>query len=138
MIRVVLDTNVVVSGLLKPGGVSSSTLQLSLSDPGFELAASERLLREYDEVIRRPVFGFTGDLVDRFMDLLRRKCVVVSPELSLVHLVLHTSDSMVLECAVCAGAHFLVTGNRKHFLGDRHGPTRIVTPRQFMDTILGG
>lgn len=136
MIRVVLDTNVVVSALLKPGSNSSSILQLCLADPGFELSVSEPLLREYEDVVRRPRFGFTSALVDRFLEILREESVAVIPELSRSHLVRDPTDAMVIECAVAAQAHLLVTGNKRDFIVDRHGPTRIVTPAEFVETIL--
>jgi len=138
VIRVVLDTNVVVSALLKPGSIPSSILQLCLADAGFELAASQSLLGEYEEVLRRPAFAFTPGLVDRLMELIRQKSIAVSPAPSLVALVTHAADAMVLECAIAAAADFLVTGNRSHFVGDRHGPTRIVTPAQFLELLLAG
>lgn len=137
MIRVVLDTNVVVSALLKPGTNPSSILQLCLADPGFQLAVSEPLRREYAEVLLRPRFGFAPALVDKLMQVIDEKSVTVSPEISLSHLVKDPDDAMVLECAVAAGAHLLVTGNSRDFIVDRHGPTRIVTPADFVETMLG-
>jgi uncharacterized protein len=137
VIRVVLDTNVVVSAVLRPGRNPSSILQLCLGDPGFQLAASEELLNECEEVLRRPRFGFSVELVDRLMSVLREQTVVVSPAHSLDHLVRDRSDAKVIECAIESGAQLLVTGNRKLFIVDRHGPTRIVTPAQFVEIVLG-
>lgn len=137
MIRVVLDTNVVISAILRPGRNPSSILQLCLADPGFELAVSEDLMREYGEVLKRPRFGFSTALVDRLLARIRSASTVVTPADSLEHLVKDADDAMVLECAIAARAHLLVTGNKKHFIVDRHGPTRIVTPAQFVETVLG-
>jgi predicted nucleic acid-binding protein len=43
-------------------------------------------------------------------------------------------DNRFLECAQTARAHFLVTGNRKHF-PNRIDETRIVAPREFLNEI---
>jgi putative PIN family toxin of toxin-antitoxin system len=55
MIRVVIDTNIVVSALLQPAGLPAAVLMLALSGK-VELCVSDAIFAEYDEVIRRPHF----------------------------------------------------------------------------------
>ena len=42
---------------------------------------------------------------------------------------------MCIACAVAAGAQFLVTGNRRHFPGDRYGTATVVNARQLLDRL---
>jgi uncharacterized protein len=136
VIKVVLDTNIVVSAVLKPGSNPSSILQLCLADPGFKLITSEALLTEYDEVLRRPRFHFSRELVDRLMALIRHQADLVMPDIHLSHLVNHAADAHILECAVAGGANLLITGNQKHFIIKRHGSTRILSPAEFVELML--
>lgn len=53
MIRVVLDTNIVVSALLSPHGSEAAVFRLALSGV-IRLCVSEPVLREYEEVLSRP------------------------------------------------------------------------------------
>lgn len=72
MIRVVYDTNIVVSGLLNPEGVPA--LLLNLATEGFvKLVVSEEILKEYEEVLMRPKFGLSQRLVKRFLQRLRSR-----------------------------------------------------------------
>ena len=57
MIRVVLDTNVLVSALLQPQGMPARALLIVLSGTAAQLCVSGDIYAEYDEVVRRPKFN---------------------------------------------------------------------------------
>jgi uncharacterized protein len=60
MIRVVIDTNILVSALLQPESLPAAVLMLALSGQ-VELCVSDAVIAEYDEVIRRPAFQTTAE-----------------------------------------------------------------------------
>ncbi len=136
MIRVVLDTNVLVSAVIMPWRNPSSILHLCLAQKGVRLCASEPVLKEYREVLLRPKFGLDPDLVGALFRRIRSCALVVSPEESMSFLVSDPDDAKFMECAVAAGARFLVTGNRKHFVVEKYGSTRVVTPAEFVQIFL--
>ena len=79
MIRVVYDTNIIVSSLLNPEGIPA--LLLDLATQGYvKLFVSEEILKEYEEVLMRPKFGFSPKLVKRFLRKLQAKGKVVRPK----------------------------------------------------------
>jgi putative PIN family toxin of toxin-antitoxin system len=113
MIRVVLDTNVVVSPLLNPEGLQNQVLKLAMN--GYvQLYISPAVLAEYSRVIRDRRFKFSAGLVRSFLGQVRRRSRTVRP-MRCLSACSDEDDNRIVECADAAGADFLVTGNRRHF-----------------------
>ncbi|MHB8487557.1 MAG: putative toxin-antitoxin system toxin component, PIN family [Candidatus Acidiferrales bacterium] len=133
MLRVVLDTNVVVSALLRPKGAPAAILD-SATSRQFRCFVSESLLEEYSEVIARDYLGLDQHRTARFMKDLRKIAMLVVPREKLV-IARDPDDNQVMECAIEAEADFVVTGNVRDFPLQFHG-VRVVTPRDFL-VVLG-
>jgi putative PIN family toxin of toxin-antitoxin system len=131
-LRVVLDTNVLVSGLISPSGPPGEIVRLLGSAP-IVPCYNESILGEYREVLGRPKFGFPEATVAR---LIRRFSAVgerVAPELPWPKLP-DPKDEVFLAVALAAHADFLVTGNLRHFPPHlRHG-VAVVSPRNFLES----
>lgn len=112
-IRVVLDTDVVVSAHLNDEGYERHVLDLVLAGK-LQLAVSEAILAEYEGVLRRPKFAIAAKQVARSMRLLRSVARMVRPQRALT-ITRDPSDNRFLECAEAARADYLVTGNKRHF-----------------------
>jgi len=112
-IRVVLDTNIVVSAHLKTDGFERHALDLVLAGK-LQLAASEAILAEYAGVLARPKFAIARKRLTRSMRLIRDSAQIVNPSrrLTIAH---DPADNQFLECAEAARADYLVTGNKRHF-----------------------
>ena len=126
--RVVLDTNVLVSGLLNRNGKPFQVLKLVL-DGEIILLTDERIFSEYVEVLFRPVFRFPLAEVSEILDLVKRQG---EPGVA-IHLTAglpDPDDAPFLEVAVSGEADALVTGNLRHF-PVRHG-IRVVDPAGFL------
>ncbi|MEE9584603.1 MAG: putative toxin-antitoxin system toxin component, PIN family [Candidatus Brocadiales bacterium] len=132
MLKVVYDTNVVVSGLLNEEGIPASLLDLALQRK-VELFLSPHLLEEYKGVLTRSKFGFSGVLVSRFLVQLKRNGVLVEPETSLRVLKKDPDDNRILECALEAKASYIITGNIRHFPFKRFRSSKIVSPTKFWE-----
>jgi uncharacterized protein len=128
-VKAVLDTNVVVSGLLKPGGLEALILDLGHAER-FTMVVSEALLQEYEGVLRRPRLRIGSAEVARFIRRIREKALPVEPEVH-VQAAHDPDDDMVLECALAADAQYVVTGNTRHFPSEFQD-IRIIPPRQFL------
>lgn len=57
MIRIVLDTNVLLSALLNPQGAPAQVLLLTVLEPDIQLCVSDEIFAEYEEVLHRPKFS---------------------------------------------------------------------------------
>lgn len=134
MIRVVLDTNVIVSALLQPLGPPAQVFLLATAG-SIQLCISGRVYAEYEEVIRRPRFARDEDTILGAMKAIRDKGLWVRPTVE-VSLCSDPDDDMFLECALAARADYLVTGNQRHFPESCEG-TRVVNARQLLDTVRG-
>jgi uncharacterized protein len=126
---VVLDTNVLVAGLLKPFGPSAAVLRLILTGT-VSIAQDYRILAEYREVLSRPVFGFGHSSIDALLAQLEEEGISVTPPPASNSLPA-PSDAPFWETALAANAEFLITGNKKHFPAVKSGP-RILSPSEFL------
>lgn len=134
VVRIVLDTNIVIAAFLSPLGAPAQVVDLVLAGE-IVLLLDDRVLDEYREVARRPKFGFSRDDVDRVLDVIATYAErVIAPPLSVK--LPDASDLPFLEVAVAGAAEALVTGNVRHFTprSGRHH-MRIVTARQFLDVL---
>lgn len=129
MIRIVLDTNVLVSAMLSRHGNEALVLRLARSG-NFLACVSAQILDEYDRVLRRPAFRLPVASVEELLHYLRTECLLVAPQAA-VNASPHEADNRFLECAQAAGANFLVTGNKRHFPKEWKG-TQVVNAREFL------
>jgi len=111
--RVVIDTNVLVSSVINPHGAPGRIVDALLGESMIALY-DDRVLDEYREVMRRPIFGFQSGDIDALLHFIEsagehistRDIGVVLPD---------ASDLPFLEVAVAGRAGALITGNIKHF-----------------------
>lgn len=113
LIRVVLDTNVVVSAHLNDEGYERHALDLVLAGK-LELAITEAILAEYEGVLLRPKFAVDPRLAARSLRRLRSVARIAQPQRALA-VTPDPADNRFLECAETARADYLVTGNKRHF-----------------------
>ncbi|MBI2572216.1 MAG: putative toxin-antitoxin system toxin component, PIN family [Candidatus Schekmanbacteria bacterium] len=129
--RVVIDTNVVVSGTITPIGNSARILDLALAGD-LTILYDERILGEYDDVLRHPRFGLNPRDVTSFVEFIRAEGEFV-PAKPLAISLPDPKDLPFLEVAVAGQAQALVTGNARHFRAslDAHC-VNVVTPAEFL------
>ena len=132
MVRVVLDTNILVSALLTPKGNPARIIDLA-AEGALGPILSPAILAEYQNVLVRKKFGFTSHSVKMILDSLKRISVEVVPSES-IHVCWDSADNKFVECAAAAGADFLITGNQRHF-PKQFKSVRIVSPSEFLKSI---
>lgn len=128
--RTVLDTNVLVSGLLKPYGAPGEIVRMVASGV-LRVCHDARILAEYQEVLRRPKFGFRPSDVEALLDGIRSNGLAVSAT-PLPRRLSDPDDEMFLEVAVAAGARHLITGNLSDYAGHTHRPVQVISPSRFI------
>ena len=131
----VIDTNVLVSAMLKWNSIPGNVMELTF-DGSIVPILNEQIVKEYREVLTRPKFHFTKEIIRDVLENIRSKGLYVDEE----HLEIELPDpkdrvfyEVVMEKRKTEDA-YLVTGNIRHF------PTKpfIVTPREMIDIILSG
>ena len=131
-LKVVVDTNIVVSAHLSDGGYPSFVVDLCLSSR-LQWFASPAILEEYAEVLQRKRFRIDPKLVRSSLRLIRERTKIAKPRQAL-SICSDPDDNKFLECALEIEADYLVTGNKRHFPA-RLGQTRIVSPRELVEII---
>ena len=71
MIRVVLDTNILISALLSPQGPPSQVFLMTILEPDTQLCVSGDIYTEYEEVIRRPRFNRSDGEIEATLPMCR-------------------------------------------------------------------
>jgi putative PIN family toxin of toxin-antitoxin system len=134
-LRIVLDTNVLVSGLWSPFGPPGEIVSL-VAAGALPLLLDERILGEYREVLARRGFGFDLEMVESLLFQVEAtgEFVVTQP---LPERLPDPDDEAFLEVALAAHADFLVTGNLRHFPARLRQGVAVVSPRDFLEALRG-
>lgn len=134
MPRAVLDTNVLVSALISPGG-SSAALLLELRAGAFELVVSPMLLAELAEVLARPRFHayVTATEIAAFAELIEHESTIHEDPPPGEALCPDPDDQFLLDLARAAAVDALVSGD-SHLL-ELSGLAPVMTPAQFLATL---
>src|SRR4051794_31942150 len=106
--RVVLDTNVLLSACLKPDGLEARTVRTGLEGT-FTICLTNEMEAEYREVLFRPKFAACHLTAEVLLRELVAKSLRVSAT-ERVDAAIDDDDNRFLECAQACAAEFLVTG----------------------------
>lgn len=131
-LRLVIDTNVVVSAAIKPDGLQRTVVLLALTKPA-RWYISNAILSEYSTVLARPELGIRRGLRQQLLQLIKNRAHTVVPS----HLPVVTEDppdNVFVECADAARADYLITGNQKHF-PEFWKSTKVINSREFLNII---
>jgi uncharacterized protein len=128
--KIVLDTNVLVAGLLSPFGPCGDITRMVFSG-SLTLCIDARVLSEYHEVLRRPKFHFDSEKITSVLDYIGHSGWVVS-SVPLSASLPDPDDEPFLEIAISGSADYLVTGNAIHFPPELCQGVKVVSPTDFL------
>ena len=128
-LRLVFDTNGVVSAALTPMGLQRTALTLAMTKPA-RLYVSAEIFEEYAEVLARPKFGIAKGRRLQILQLIENRSHLVVPKRRIA-VCGDPDDDVFLECADAARADYLITGNVKHFPAFWKS-TKVITAREFV------
>jgi putative PIN family toxin of toxin-antitoxin system len=128
--KVVLDTNVLVSGLINIAGIPAQIINLLLNGQLIVLYDS-RILKEYEEVLARKKFGFNKGVISTIMDYIKNEGEYITAEPT-TRSFRDKDDRMFYEVANTAKARCLVTGNKDHY--PKEGIVK--SPKEFIEFYL--
>lgn len=125
--QIVLDTNVLVSGLLSPHGAPAGILNLVINGK-VGLVLDSRIFDEYSDVLHRKKFSFPEDAVNEIISFIHREGMFISP-VPVTCTVPDPGDLPFIEVSLHANVP-VVTGNIRHFNGSG---AKVMTPVQFLE-----
>lgn len=131
-LRLVIDTNIIVSAALKADGIQRTVFLLAMTKPA-RLYVSDSIIEEYRKVLARPELKIRKGVRQQFLDLIRNRAHNVGLA-SPLRIAKDPDDDKFLECADASRADFLITGNKRHF-PDCWKQTKVVASREFLNIV---
>lgn len=129
--KIVLDTNVLVSGLLTPFGSSGDIVRM-IASGNLTLYVDVRILSEYRDVLFRPKFQFNKTHTGTLLNFVHQNGIFVSTSPLKAHLP-DVDDETFLEVALAARAACLITGNKKHYPPPLRQELTVLSPSEFLE-----
>lgn len=134
-IRAVLDTNVIVSGLLF-GGVPKVIVDAAL-DRKFTAVSSMPLIKELQLVLSRPKFGLDEHLFRSLLEPYLDVVEIINPSSQVDEIKRCPADNRVLECAIDGESQYIVTGDQRDLVAlKKFKGIPIITPKNFISRLI--
>ncbi len=132
--KVVIDTNVLVSAVLKDR-IPETVIMFVAGRDDFEWVVSAEIMAEYHEVLGRPKFGLPDDILRGWHAILDRLTVLCAADLA-IEFPRDRKDGKFLSCAVAAGADYFITGDRDFEEARQLLATTILSVSQFKNLVV--
>jgi putative PIN family toxin of toxin-antitoxin system len=123
--RVVIDTNVIVSALMTLRGKPAAVLDLFFNEE-IQTYYSNNILAEYEDVLSRPILNIKPEKVKRFLEILRDTGASIEPTVS--NISLPDEDDRIFYDTARQSDAILISGNTKHYPAEDF----IMTPSEFL------
>lgn len=132
MLLIVLDTNVLVSGMLNTKGSPGKVLDLLLSNQ-IRIAYDNRILGEYEEVLARPELHLNQAKVLATIDHIELSGKIIEPQSISKDGYTDPDDLIFAEVFITSNANALVTGNLRHYKPLLDQKAEVLSPTQFLE-----
>ncbi len=132
MLKVIIDTNVLISSLIQHS-YPYLTVDFLIKSSPCGICISKNICKEYHDVLFREKFPKYPEFFLNAKDLLsdlEEKVEIFYPKV-ILDILVDKSDNKFLELAETCNAEYLITGNTKHFPMREYKSTKIVTPKEF-------
>jgi len=129
---VVLDTNVLVSGLL--GGTATQVIEQWRAG-AFSMIVSVEIMAEYKAVLNRPKFKLPERVIQELLEYIHERAEWVLPAITIHEIVRDPSDNKFLEAAVSGRANWVISADKDLLDLDEFEGISIITPWEFLDVL---
>ena len=135
VLRVVIDTNHIMSAILSDRGASSKLIDwMTQEQDYFALLISESIRKEYDTVSEWLVPDTRQNEMRRILNILYDRAEIVKHGIRL-NVCSDESDNRFLECAVAGNADYIVTKNIRDFPPKEYQGVKIVRIAKFLKVL---
>ena len=132
--KVVIDTNVFVSGLTFKGKPREVLDLVWRGD--IEACISLFILRELEETLKKD-FGWDRDQIKHTTEKIKAKTILIHPKNKVSVIKEKDDDNRILECAIEGRVPYLISGDRKHLLPlKEYQGTKILSPAEFLRVLF--
>jgi putative PIN family toxin of toxin-antitoxin system len=127
--KVVIDTNVLVSAVLKDRDPEAVIMFVATRDD-FEWIVSREIMEEYSDVLSRPKFGLPKDVLNAWSAILDQLTFTCTVDLA-IDFPRDRKDAKFLSCSIAAGADYFITGDNDFNEAHQLLTTTILSVSQF-------
>jgi putative PIN family toxin of toxin-antitoxin system len=131
-VRIVLDTNVLISAVLF-NGPPRAILELVIGG-SVDCSLSLAILDELRNVLVRPKFSFSSEQALQVIEELHAVCDIVDPSIRINVVTADPKDNMILECALESNAGIIVSGDQHLLDIEEFKGVQIVSPADYLKT----
>jgi putative PIN family toxin of toxin-antitoxin system len=133
VLRVVLDTNVLISGILF-GGKPRKILEIAIRGD-IRLCLSEPILEELRGVLQRSKFDYSPEMIQSILTELTGIADFVNPSETLNVILEDPEDNRILECAVEAKANYIISGDLHLLKLSRYRNIEVLNVAAFLEIV---
>lgn len=130
--KIVLDTNVLISGFLTTTGLSQYVVSLALKRHSIVL--SRYILHEFQKQMENKL-KMPHDFVKQALDYLQKRTVILEIQVSTQTHFSDQKDIPILNLLETAKPHYFITGDKKLQALKKFGQTLILSPREAMEVL---
>lgn len=134
MIRVVIDTGIVVSAAFRDRTPEELILFI-VENEDFEWVVSHEILNEYNEVLARKKFDLPREILEGWSHVFDRFTVLADPDIK-IEFPRDQKDAKFLECAIASDAKYLITGDKDFEEARKLMETTIISVSQFKRLVM--
>jgi putative PIN family toxin of toxin-antitoxin system len=127
--RIVIDTNVVISGIFWKGN-PNRILRAWFKDK-FDVLISPGILIEYEKVIKRMESGLSAEEIQKWIEIIVNHSIIIEAPLILKVVDVDPDDNKFIECAVFGDADYIISGDRHLLNLNEYEQIKILSPSQF-------
>jgi uncharacterized protein len=132
--RVVVDTNVLISAVFRDR-LPEDVIMFVVGIPDIDWIATEKIVQEYREVLRRKKFGLTETVIQKWEKTLQEVILIV-PDSIVLAFPRDQKDAIFLSCALSSDADFLITGDKDFSEAKKLTNTTILPAAMFKKLIM--
>ncbi len=133
-LKVVIDTNVFVSGLTFKGKPREVLDLIWRGD--IEACISSFILKELEETLRKD-FSWDRDQIKHTIEKIKARTILIQPKNKVSVIIENDDDNRILECAIEGTVQYLISGDRKHLLPlKEYQGTKIISPSDFLKLLF--
>jgi len=133
-VKVVIDTNVFISGVFFTG--PPSRILEAWRDERIRIVVSPDILEEYRRVGDILISQFPSIEIGRILELLMNNSEIVSYESLPDPVCKDPDDDKFLSCALKSGARIIISGDKHLLKASGYRGLQVISPRRFLDDYL--
>lgn len=127
--RVIIDTNVFVSGIFWEGNFCSQIID-EWKDGKFKLLSSGSILEEFVETLKNFKIQMSDDMIEEWRNLIIENSIVVEPAIKLYVIKDDPDDNKFLEAGICGSADLIISQDKHLLKLKEYQGIKIVGPKE--------